>query len=109
MKWSVDDARKRKHSIIEVYPAASQKSNTFKKLRWGRHRMKTVGKTDIADAKRCVMTAVCYAMEVGILRRIAGYPRIYLPDHRLARSFNAEAITKEGWIFAPYDQKPKKG
>src|SRR5262249_15113086 len=97
-------------SIIEVYPAASMKSKKFNELVWAEQRqtMKHVGNTDIADAKRCAMTAVCYAMTVGIIEHDRLYPLVFHPFDEEASSYELDKIRREGWIFAPYDKKPKR-
>jgi hypothetical protein len=109
--WDVGRARESQYTIIEVYPDASRQSKQFQKLKWPPYpeEMKVVGNKDIADAKICAMTGVCYAMEVGVMERRPEYPPIYLPDHLFIEDLRKDAIPKEGWIFAPYDQKAKKG
>jgi hypothetical protein len=103
--WDAGRARQSEHSIIEVYPDASLQCRAFdKKVRWPAYEQEagTLRSKDIADAKVCSLTAICYAMELGIISRDPKYPRIYLPDHPLAQTLDAKAILKEGWIFAPY-------
>ena len=103
--WNRDSARKADYSIIEVYPAASMKSKRFKKLTWPSHTldMDSVGRSDIGDAKRCAMTGVCYAQEVGMLPHDDERPDVYCPDHPLVSDDIRTAIEQEGWIFCPFD------
>ena len=51
-------------TLIEIYPAASLKSDQFRRLKWHELRLKAWSPFEIqtiADAKRASMTAVCYA------------------------------------------------
>jgi hypothetical protein len=99
--WDEENARNARYSLIEVYPAASMKSRLFRNLRWPRAAMQmtNVGDSDIGDAKRCAMTAVCYAATVRMEESLttAQYPPVFLPDN----TRNSNLITREGWIFAP--------
>ncbi|HVX15901.1 MAG TPA: hypothetical protein VHC22_32255 [Pirellulales bacterium] len=103
--WERDRAGSNLHSIIEVYPAASMKSKRFKKLRWPPHvqDMDQIGSSDIADAKRCAITGVCYAREIGVLPAGDGWPSVYCPDHTLVSEKVRATARQEGWIFALYD------
>jgi hypothetical protein len=81
------------------------KSRPFKKLKWPPHvqDMSQVGSSDIADAKRCAITGVCYARTVGLMPPDKAYPRVCCPDDPAVKSYSQTAISTEGWIFAPYD------
>jgi hypothetical protein len=102
--WDSAEATKRRYTLIEVYPAASMKLATFRQLVWPTHvqTMDDVGNTDIGDAKRCAMTAVCYANMLGMLGPQQGYPSVFTPDDA-GNSYDQDAIRQEGWIFAPHD------
>lgn len=99
--WDQENAKKARYSVLEVYPAASMECRTFKELRWpnAATQMTNVGNSDIGDAKRCAMTAVCYAATLGMEEGLttAQYPPVILPDS----TRDSDVITAEGWIFAP--------
>lgn len=104
--WCRICAASRNHTLIEVYPAASMHSNAFKELCWPptEQAMKQLGKSDIADAKRCAMTAVCYAVTVGMLNQQGNqYPDIWLPNDPLTNFIYKfpPLVPDEGWIFFP--------
>jgi hypothetical protein len=99
--WDEENARNARYSVIEVYPAASMKCHLFRKLRWpsAATQMTNVGNSDIGDAKRCAMTAVCYAATLGMDKGLTTmqYPPVVLPDS----TCDSNVIKAEGWIFAP--------
>lgn len=103
--WDMQTARAAQYALIEVYPAASLKSTAFGNLKWpaAPQTMATVGNSDIADAKRCAMTGVCYAAKLGMLGQAAGnYPDVWLPgDQCNGISCNCALLQQEGWIFCP--------
>ncbi|MBF0633989.1 MAG: hypothetical protein HQK85_04975, partial [Nitrospinae bacterium] len=109
-EWNQDKAKKAKYTLLEVYPAASMKSEEFRKLNWPNNEtsnetsMENLGKGDIADAKRAAMTCVCYAATVGKIN--GDYPTVHAPSDADSKKYNLETIKKEGWIFSP---KVKKG
>jgi hypothetical protein len=109
--WEAERARLSRHTIIEVYPDASRHSRQFKALKWPAYqeRIADLGNKDIADAKVCAMTGLCYAMAAGLIPSQAGYPLVYLPDHPLTSDIRREVIPEEGWIFTPFDAKPGRG
>lgn len=100
--WDAAVAAQKQFTLIEVYPAASMKAAVFRLLAWPHHEqtMDHVGNTDIGDAKRCAMTAVCYAAMLGMLGSGGGYPPLYTPDDA-GTEYNQDDIGVEGWIFAP--------
>jgi len=106
-RWCRETARSKDFSIIEVYPAASSKSAQFNELVWPTppQTMRDVGETDIADAKRCSMTAVCYAATLHIITPQGPFPEVVLPDDAWADKYEPQAIQQEGWIFVPRDCK----
>ncbi len=101
-EYKKSEAVNKKHTLIEVYPAASMINNEFKKLTWPSlaQTMSHAGNTDIADAKRCAMTAVCYAKTIGLIDDTK-YPDVYTPDDAVELGYDKNKIRKEGWIFAP--------
>lgn len=101
-EYKKSEAVDKKHTLIEVYPAASMKNNKFKKLTWPSQSqtMSHAGHTDIADAKRCAMTAVCYAKTIGLIDDTK-YPDVYTPDDAKSMGYSMALIRNEGWIFAP--------
>ncbi|MBD3400002.1 MAG: hypothetical protein GF399_06690 [Candidatus Coatesbacteria bacterium] len=101
-EYKKSEAVNKKHTLIEVYPAASKKSTKYQKLDDPdtNYPMSRLGNTDIADAKRCAMTAVCYAKTIGLIDN-TNYPEVYTPDDASAMGYDMCAIRKEGWIFAP--------
>lgn len=100
--WHIDRARAAKHTIIEVYPAASMKSAKFRKLEWptSSQRMEDMDNSDIADAKRCAMAGFVYAASIGKIRA-ENCPAILTPDDIEDDEFSKSALRIEGWIFAP--------
>lgn len=105
-KASIADANNHRSSLIEVYPAASMRSHAFRNLKWpdDNQKMSEIGISDLNDAKRCALTAVCYAKTVGLLDadfpNLEVYPDVYLPSDA-DKAYNQELFAKEGWIFAP--------
>lgn len=103
--WDLQSAKAARYTLIEVYPAASNHSKEFMALSWPRaeQTMENVGNSDIADAKRCAMTAVCYAAKLGMLGQAAGnYPDVWLPGNQCnGVSYNCALLQQEGWIFCP--------
>ncbi|WP_145374849.1 DUF429 domain-containing protein [Symmachiella dynata] len=99
--WDRENAKIAQHTLIEVYPAASMKSAKFKRLHWPSESqsMDNAGKSDIADAKRCAMTAFVYAASVGKLK-CEKCPNILTPDDA-DELIRKSALNTEGWIFAP--------
>lgn len=93
---------KRSFTIIEVYPSASKESADFKKLNDPdtNNQMSNLNKSDIADAKHCAMTAVCYAKTIGLIDDTE-YPDVYTPDDAKSMGYSMDLIRNEGWIFAP--------
>ena len=102
-KWNREIARKARHTILEVYPAASMKSGSFKKMTWPPYSqdMASIGSTDITDAKRCAMTGVCYAAFVGMNSALNGLPPVITPDDVQTDDFDPALLESEGWIFCP--------
>ena len=102
-QWDTTKARESAATLIEVYPAASLKSPQFRNLLWPllKQSMGDVGNTDIADAKRCAFTGICYAATVGLLRPPPDWPTVFLPSEATSGEIAVELIQKEGWIFAP--------
>ena len=105
-----EKAKSSEHTIIEVYPDASRQSQKFVDLRWPKYqpRLAEAGQKDIADAQFCSMTGVCYAMQMGIIPHVTGYPSVCCPDDDDASSERQQTIEQEGWIFAPYDPHRSK-
>lgn len=101
-EWDVNIAKDARHTIIEVYPAASMKSAKFKQLLWPleSQSMADAGKSDIADAKRCAMTAYVYAASINKLAN-ATCPRILTPDDATPEEIRKPSLRVEGWIFSP--------
>ena len=101
--WDRLIARTANHSIIEVYPAASMKSELFKRLVWPLHLrdMGNIGSSDIADAMRCAMTGMCYAAHLGMITSNPDFPMLWMPDEVPDSELNRESIESEGWIFSP--------
>jgi hypothetical protein len=101
--WDSAVAASQRHTLIEVYPAATMKCGAFCPLIWpgSNEDMRTIGASDIADAKRCAITAVCYAMTVRLIPIDPCYPKVVLPDDALACGCDRSHIQAEGWIFAP--------
>lgn len=102
-EWDRDRAQKARHTIIEVYPAASMKSKAFKQLTWPPHSqdMGQIGNSDIADAMRCAMTGFCYAAQLEMFEPKGSFPALWLPDDALVAGINRERLRTEGWIFSP--------
>jgi len=101
--WALDAARSAKHTLIEVYPDASRKSKPFSKLKWPAfgESMADAGNKDIADARICAMTGVCYAMQVGMIDNNGTAPPVCCPDDERISDEAKKRIASEGWIFAP--------
>ena len=102
--WDIDRARESRHTLIEIYPAASRKSRQFRRLKWPAQAqdMESIGNTDIADAKRASMTAVCYASTIGLLPDFPACPPVLTPDAvSNSGDFVKKSIELEGWIFTP--------
>jgi hypothetical protein len=101
--WQLGSAKDKRLSLIEVYPAASMKSSAFRKTQWPTdiQDMDSVGDTDIGDAKRCAMTAVCYAMTIGMLSQQPGYPTVVPPPTGKTTETDPVTLQREGWIFSP--------
>ena len=103
-RWDVLLARESRHTLIEIYPAASLKSRPFRRLKWPTQAqsMESVGNTDIADAKRASMTAVCYASTIGLVPDLLACPFVLTPDAVSNSNDNdKQSIELEGWIFTP--------
>lgn len=104
-RWCSTRAAQAQYTLIEVYPKASMKCDAFRALEWPKptQSMAAVGNSDIADAKRCAMTGVCYAARLGMLgqARIT-FPDIWLPgDQYNGITYNCALLQQEGWIFCP--------
>lgn len=104
--WNLQKARHAPATIVEVYPAGSMRSLSFKQLTWpGGKSMDYltgggVGKGDVPDAQRCAITAFCYARTVGMSEaRKCKYPTVFTPAD--ADSKDRADIRREGWIFFP--------
>ena len=99
--WDANAASSKKATIVEVYPKASMKSEEFGNLPWPPHQttMRSVGNSDIGDAKRCAMTGLCYAATVGMIQ--GDWPLVYVPSDADRETYDQEDIRSEGWIFAP--------
>jgi hypothetical protein len=101
--WDEDRAKNARYSVIEVYPAASMESHLFQNLEWpfSAQQMRKIGDSDVADAKLCAMTAVCYAATVKMDQRLNSqlYPRIFVPPSD--NTYDLNMVAQEGWIFAP--------
>jgi hypothetical protein len=78
------------------------KSELFKSLSWPptSQNMTVIGNSDIADPKRCAMTAFCNAVEFGIVKTEISMPQFWMPDEA-TDSIYSDLIPTEGWIFAP--------
>lgn len=107
--WDRRFASEQENSFIKVYPAASMKSKLFKSLSWPQtsESMNVIGKSDIADAKKCAMTAFCYAVELGIVTTEINTPQVWMPDEA-TDSVCSDSIPAEGWIFAPKVKSERK-
>jgi hypothetical protein len=111
--WDKQRALDSRHTLIEIYPAASLKSRSFCRLRWPAEAqtMRNVGNSDIADAKRAAMTAVCYASSIGLIPQqltctgatsgLLPCPPVLTPDEASEAEYDRAAIDREGWIFTP--------
>ncbi|MEI8213104.1 MAG: hypothetical protein WCI02_13220 [Planctomycetota bacterium] len=100
--WDLITSNSAAITVIEVYPAASQVCRRFMDLRWcdDEDTFRDLSADDENDAKRCSVTAMCYAKTIGILHSELHVPEVWLPNEAGAE-FDAERIRKEGWIFAP--------
>lgn len=113
--WDRKVAAQAKISLIEVYPTASRTSSTFRSMCWPSTKKSPLGKldkTDVSDAKICAITALCYAIEVGIIDKKSlldceefgvDVPSVYTPEDLPAD--RRDTISREGWIFAPKDEQ----
>jgi hypothetical protein len=107
-RWCIARAAQAQYSLVEVYPAASMKCRQFKYSQWPAQgsalpqTMDQVGDRDIADAKRCAMTGVCYAATVGMFGNAEhSYSQVYLPERRHNITYDYTLLPREGWIFCP--------
>ena len=61
------------------------RSDTFKNLKWPEDdlKMSELNISDLSDAKRCAITAICYAKTIGLLDTnfpdLGAYPYVNLP------------------------------
>lgn len=110
--WDCDTATAAQVTIIEVYPTASRTSRVFGEMMWPGTRktpLRSLDKTDVSDAKICSMTALCYALTVGLISHedlascdeIPACPEVFTPDDYTTGP--KATLQSEGWIFAPKD------